>query len=348
MRSEKVLLLAFAAFVFALVPERSGAQEIITHPWLQNVYTNRFTVMCETRGEMEGLSVQVSSPSSREEDFDSYPMTSTNGLKEGTFVYKAAVEGPTALPAGATIPYCLATNGVAIAGTEGSVKLWADGDADFSCAIWGDNQEGAHEYDWGFDVTTERYRCVRAMFEHMSAQKPDFGFTTGDISSFADYDNEIEPGDLRAADDLFCKGATPYHLIWGNHDCVGTFFGEVYTNAAQRYFSPAATEEEGWFYVYRNDVLFIGVHWTWGQEGQEERYERILKEVAELLETPRAKAAKFRILMQHAPVFLELYNVLPGIEWFDDSRTHDVAVRAAWTSSSRDTPTPTSASRGMG
>jgi len=271
---------------------------------LQDVYTNRVTVMCETLGEMPGLSVQMAKPAQTVE------MTAVSGLKEGTFIYKAQVS----LTPGEEHTYRLSTNGVEI--TSGSVTAWKDGDAAFSCAIWGDNQEGVQGYDWGNDETDERYRCIRSMFSHMAGLKPDFGFATGDMSSGALYDEEIEPGELRGADDLFGR-TIPYHLVWGNHDCN---YQDV-----QRYFSPAATEEDGWFYVYRNEVLFIGVHWVWGRGDAETKHAAIVAEIEKLLATDRAKNAKFRVLMQHAPIFLEVWNVLPKSNWFSDTRLLDVA-----------------------
>jgi len=287
--------------------EFAAADVLLTWPWQQNVYTNRFTIMCEgvkdstDETKWDGLEVQWGEGYANR-------TTMTRVLSNGnTWLYKAhiTIDGMD----GQTIPYRLGYYGLPLTytdvaqNTEGTVRLWSqDENESFTCSIWGDNQQGACGGDWDSD----RYRHVRAVFNHMVAQNVDFGLTTGDMASSASYAGQIQPGVLRATDDILGR-TRPYYLAWGNHDTSYP--------ANKPYFETGAADDptyqdsaSGNHYLYRNGVLFIFIdHALMGQAATRTWLESVLS-------TERAQAAKFRFILQHQPMWCEDWPIEGGAQ----------------------------------
>ena len=274
---------------------------LLTLPWQQNVYTNRFTIMCEGVKNTadpdlwKGLEVQWG------ENYANCTKMTRVESNGGTWIYKAHITVDASL-AGQTIPYRLGYFGQpftyeeAADNTEGTVKLWNETAGEsFKVGIWGDNQQGARGYDWDSD----KYAYVRAIFSHMVAQGVDFGISSGDMASSADYNNQIKPGILQATDGILGR-TRPYYVAWGNHDIS-------YRNN-QPYFETGSiddpawgTSEDGAYYLYRGNVLFIFIH-------QSAYNATTATWLANLLATDRAKAASFRVMVQHYPFWLECWS----------------------------------------
>ncbi len=266
---------------------------LITRPWQQNVYTNRFTIMVEMNSEIAGLQLQYG------EDYEqTVAMTGVCATAGNTWIYKGRVT-LNGHP-GETIPYRVGQAGMPFNGTraaelEGMVKLWPmDNDESFSCSVWGDNQEGARAGDW--DVAP--YLYVTRLFEHMMARDVDFGLCTGDMASSAKYASQIKPLVLDRTDVIF--GSTkPYYVAWGNHDTS-------YSNNKPYFETPAIddpsyrTSEKGNSYLYRGNVLFILLDDSVCTTSATKTW------LANLLATSRARAAKFRIVLHHVPIYTEV------------------------------------------
>ncbi len=276
---------------------------LVTWPWQQNVYTNRFTIMCEGVKDAEdplrwdGLEVQYG---------EGYAQRATMTRVEGnggTWIYTGhiTVDGAE----GQTIPYRLGYYGLPLTfedpadDTAGTVKLWTqDDDESFTCSVWGDNQQGqkSEHHDWDPD----RYLYVTRLFEHMLSRDVDFGISTGDMASSANYETQIRPCILDRTDAIFGR-VKPYYVAWGNHDT---------SNPANKpYFETGAVDEpdygssdSGNYYLYRGNVLFIFI--DHGQMGAAATKTWL----ANLLATDRARAAKFRIMAQHVPFWLECWG----------------------------------------
>ncbi|MBQ7188780.1 MAG: metallophosphoesterase [Kiritimatiellae bacterium] len=287
---------------FEVVSVSVAARDVLlTWPWQQNVYTNRFTIMCEGVKDTEdatrwdGLEVQYGA---------GYAQHATMSRVEGngtTWIYTAhiTIDGAD----GQTIPYRLGYYGLPLTfddpadDTAGTVKLWSqDENESFTCAIWGDNQQGGNTYDWGSD----KFLYVTRLFEHMVSQDVDFGISTGDMASNANYANEIRPCILDRTDAIFGR-TRPYYVAWGNHD---TGFP-----ANKPYFETGAVDEpaygtsaSGNYYLYRGNVLFIFIDNGLMTAAATQTW------LADLLATDRARAAKFRILAQHVPFWLECWG----------------------------------------
>jgi len=286
--------------VTVIVNQFAASDVLLTWPWQQNVYTNRFTIMCEgvkdanDINKWEGLEVQWG------ENYANRTTMTRVESNGGTWLYKAhiTVEGMD----GQTIPYRLGYFGLpltfadAAQDTAGEVKLWSQTAGEsFKVAIWGDNQQGARQYDWDSD----KYAYVRALFSHMVAQGVDFGISSGDMASSANYESQIKPGILQATDGILGR-TRPYYVAWGNHDIS-------YRNN-QPYFETGSiddpnygTSEDGAYYLYRGNVLFIFIH-------QSAYNATTATWLSNLLATDRAKAASFRVMIQHYPFWLECWS----------------------------------------
>ena len=277
----------------AVAGETASDDLLVTWPWQQNVYTNRFTIMCEANADLPNLELQWG------EGFAN--ATAMSGVQDngGNWIYKARVTVDDQM--GAVIPYRLAVNGRPLTGTstEGSVTLWKDDpDETFTCSFWSDNQQGAKEGDWDAD----RYLYVQRLFEHMVARDVDFGITAGDMAGGGNYASEIRPLILERTDGIF--GATrPYYVAWGNHDTSNP--------VNKTYFETAAIDEPAYLssdrgnsYLYRGNVLFIFIDHDLQSAADTATW------LANLLATPRAQAAKFRILVHHYPIYGEAWGSL--------------------------------------
>ena len=266
---------------------------LITRPWQQNVYTNRFTIMVEMNREVAGLQLQYG-----ESYTQMVAMTGICASAGNTWIYKGRVT-LNGHP-GETIPYRLGQAGMPFTGTrapelEGMVKLWPmDDNESFSCSVWGDNQEGARAGDW--DVAP--YLYVTRLFEHMMARDVDFGLCTGDMASSANYATQIKPLVLDRTDVIF--GSTkPYYVAWGNHDTAHSDNKPYFETPAID--DPSSrTSEKGNSYLYRGNVLFILLDDSVCQAPATKTW------LANLLETSRARAAKFRIVLHHQPIYTEV------------------------------------------
>ena len=138
------------------------------------------------------------------------------------------------------------------------------------------------------------------MFEHAVSRNVDFGISTGDMSSNGNYGTEIRPCILDSTDAIFGK-TIPYYVAWGNHD---TSHPEN-----KPYFETGAVDEPGYessasgnYYLYRGNVLFVFIDHGLMTAAATQAW------LADLLVTERAQAAKFRILVQHYPFWLECWG----------------------------------------
>ena len=273
---------------------------LVTWPWQQNVYTNRFTIMCEGVKDAEdatrwdGLEVQYGANYAQRATMT---RVESNG---GTWIYTAhiTVDGAE----GQTIPYRLGYFGLPLTyenpsdNTQGTVSLWSQSDDEsFTCAVWGDNQQGLRPayHEWDDDI----FLYVTRMFEHAVSRDVNFGISTGDMSSSAKYAEEIRPCILDSTDAIFGR-TRPYYVAWGNHDT---------SNANNKpYFETGAVDEpaygtsaSGNYYLYRGNVLFIFIDHGLMTAAATQTW------LVDLLATERAQNAKFRILVHHYPFWLE-------------------------------------------
>ena len=268
-------------------------------PWQQNVYTNRFTIMFEAISEQPGIELQYGTGFSCR-----VPMT---GFKDngGYWLYKAAatVDGQ----AGEEIPYRLGFAGQGLADdpqglSSGVVRLWSDDAADFSCAVWGDNQQGSNAGDWDSD----KYAYVSAIFRHMIARNVDFGISTGDMSTSAAYSSQIFPLVLERTNRILGR-YKPYYVAFGNHD---TTFAEdrpyFETPAANDpdYAALYAEKSRGNYYLYRGNVLFVFVDYALQGDADTKTW------LQKVLATNRARQAKFRVVLHHFPFYVECWGNL--------------------------------------
>ena len=289
---------------FEVVSVAVAARDVlVTWPWQQNVYTNRFTIMCEGVKDAEdatrwdGLEVQYGAGYAQK-----VTMTRVEG-NGGTWIYTGHVEIDGA--DGQTIPYRLGYYGQALTfddpadNTEGTVSLWSQSaDESFTCAVWGDNQQGlrANYHVWDADI----FLYVTKMFEHAVSRNVDFGISTGDMSSNGNYGTEIRPCILDSTDAIFGK-TIPYYVAWGNHDTSHPEDKPYFETGAVD--EPAyGTSASGNYYLYRGNVLFIFIDHGQMTAAATQTW------LADLLATERAQAAKFRILVQHYPFWLECWG----------------------------------------
>ena len=276
-----------------------ASEMLVTWPWQQNVYTNRFTIMCEGVKDADnpmrydGLEVQYG-----ENYAQSAKMTRMESVG-GTWIYKAqiVVDGME----GAEIPYRLGYGGMPLSfedpshDTSGTVKLWFDEESDFVCSIWGDNQEGQRESlcDWNAD----RFLYLKEMFTHMISRNVDFGISTGDMSSKGKYAEEIRPCILDTTATIFGK-TRPYYVAWGNHDNSHPENKPFFETGAVNEFG----SNSGNYHLYRNNVLFVFIDNGLMSKAETKTY------LENLLATDRAKRAKFRILVHHYPFWGECWG----------------------------------------
>ena len=260
-----------------------------TLPWQQNVYTNRFTIMFEATNDWPKICLQYG---------DGYvcskEMTSKSSPGTSRWVYKVQIE--TNGVAGATIPYRLAIGEIPLTASDptqaatGTVKLWPTTVGDgFKCAIWGDNQKGLVSGYWDAD----KFAFLHSAFQMMMAHNVDFGISTGDFTQGnkgEDY-GEIKNCLLLATFPEFGR-YKDFHVTWGNHDIESAYGPRV-----KEYFDTTA----GIYHLWRDNVLMIFVHWG-SYNATSKTY------LANLLATDEAKNAKFRLLFQHAPFWVEVWN----------------------------------------
>ena len=286
----------------AITAVQVAASDVLkTWPWQQNVYTNRFTIMCEgvkdsgDATRWDGLEVQYGA---NYENRAAMTRVESNG---STWIYKAQIVTNGA--EGATIPYRLGYLGLpltyenAAENTAGTVTLWTENDNEsFSCSIWGDNQQGARDGDWD----SNKFQYLTNMFSHMVARGVDFGISSGDMASHGYYQNEIRPCILDTTDAILGR-TRPYYVAWGNHD-------SQYPNN-KPYFETGSVNEPGYgtsesgnYYLYRGNVLFVFVDHNLMSKAATQTW------LADLLATDRAQNAKFRILVHHFPFWLECWG----------------------------------------
>ncbi len=290
--SGRVCTLAPTVPVNSLLVQLKSEDLLTAFPWQQNVYTNRFSVMCETALECVALNLQWGEGYTNTTPFVRSPSAA------GRWVYTAhvAVDGQE----GATIPYRLAVGDMPLVGasTERTVRLWnsAATDGDFTAVVWGDNQQGGKAGDWDAD----KYAYVSALFEHAMARHPDFGISTGDMSSSADYASQIRPLLLERTNPIL--GATiPYYTAFGNHDTSYVENRRYFENPSVD--DPAyGTPDAGNFYLYRGEVLLVFIDNKVQSAAETKTW------LEAVLSTARAQAAKFRLVFAHVPVYLELWG----------------------------------------
>ena len=266
------------------------SQLLLRRPWLQNVYTNRFTIMCETAQQWPGLELQYG------ESYEhSVACTYEYAPAGGTYIAKARVTLEDS--AGATVKYRLAIPGWTLTGDTpspaGEVKLWPMADDPFTCSIWGDNQQGARAGDWDAD----KYLYVTRLFEHMTARRVDFGVNTGDMASSANYATQIAPLILERNNGIF-GWHTPYYIAWGNHD-TSYPNNKPYFEASSIDDPSYGTSAAGNAYLYRGETLFILLDDSVKGAAATKTW------LENLLATERARNAKFRLVFHHVPIYTE-------------------------------------------
>ncbi len=266
-------------------------------PWQQNVYTNRFTIMVEAVKEWQGLQLQYGADYANAVEMEGKLTEAGN-----TWIYKGRVtlDGHP----GETIPYRLGFTGGALTNDDeglssGTVTLWSmDENESFSCAIWGDNQEGACKGDWDADP----FLYVTRLFEHMLSREVDFGLTMGDMASSADYATQIRPLVLERMDGIF-GWRKPYYVAWGNHD-TSYPANKPYFETPSIDDPDYGTSEVGNSYLYRGNVLFILLDDSVRTAAATKTW------LENLLATERAQAAKFRIVLHHQPIYTEVSGAM--------------------------------------
>ena len=263
---------------------------LLRRPWQQNVYTNRFTIMCETSMQWPGLELQYG-----ENYENSVACTYELASAGGTYIAKARVRLDGA--AGMTVKYRLAIPNCTFTGDApnpaGEVKLWPMEDDSFTCSIWGDNQQGARAGDWDAD----KYLYVTRIFEHMTARKVDFGVNTGDMASSANYATQIVPLILERNNGIF-GWHTPYYIAWGNHD-TSYPNNKPYFEASSIDDPSYGTSATGNAYLYRGETLFILLDDSVKGAAATKTW------LENLLATERARNAKFRLVFHHVPIYTE-------------------------------------------
>ena len=280
--------------------------------WLQNVRTDSFTVMCETKSPCAGLRLEYW-PEGGEKKSKKFSFLPTIG---GTFVARCRVD--LGGHAGETVRYQLSERGKVIAekGTYDSVKLWgAPDDGDFTAVVWGDNQNGMTAEDWSADP----FAAARGAFTHMMTLRPDFGLSTGDMSGNIKYREQIRPLLLEITNPILGH-YIPYYVAWGNHD--SKFVSGWAT--ARPFFSTGYDGSRGDFALadnytlVRGDVFFVLID-DYGCEAKVDLFgssdciigyerERTCEWLRDVLSSEEAQNAKFRIVLQHAPVHLETWG----------------------------------------
>ena len=291
----------------------AGSAPVLTSAtWLQNVRTDTFTVMCETKSCLDGLRLEYW-PEGGQRKSARFTYFPTLG---GTFVAKAKVD--IAGHAGGTVYYQISEHGRVLQekGSYGKVKLWgAADDGDFTAVVWGDNQSGMSARDWSADP----FAAARGAFTHMMTRSPDFGLTTGDMSGSAKYKDQIRPLLLEITNPILGH-YIPYYVAWGNHDSkfvsgwatVRPFFSTGYDGSRGDW---AVADN---YTLVRGDVFFALID-DYGCEANIDvlgddacvvRYERerTREWLRMVLSSEEAQNAKFRIVLQHAPVYLETWG----------------------------------------
>ena len=320
---KKIVSIAFVG-VLSIFAHAAGASVLKTAPWQQNVYTNRFTIFCETAETVPGLSLQYGSGYGQ-----SVEMTCVPGDSDGTtqhYIYKGRVNldsGGGVI--GSLVSYRIVADGAVLkcpdgSDAAGSVWVWKDVPNErLTVALWSDNQVGAKVGDYDLD----RFAYIKAAFGWMVAHDVDFGISTGDMTTSGDYAGQTRPCILDGSGIL---GRTrPYYVCFGNHD---DYVAPDEMN--KRYFETGSldepaygTSERGAYYFYRGNVLFIFLHWP--HDDQQGDYSVYRTWLQDLLATPRAKQAKFRLLFSHKPMFLEVWS--EGSEGRNyDTSLYDTAV----------------------
>lgn len=267
--------------------------------WLQNVRTDSFTVMCEAKSCCDRLQLEYWPTTTGERKSKRFTYWPTAG---GTWIAKARVniDGH----AGETIRYEITSRGKALTdeGSSGDVRLWgAPDDGEFTAVVWGDNQSGIAARDWSVD----KCATIRGAFSHMMTRNPDFGLSTGDMAGSGIYESELRPLLLEVTNPILGH-FIPYYVAWGNHD--DKFPGRYFDT--RRFFSTGAEDDKRYrfaiadnYYLYRGDVLFIfidNLSYDFGRQTLRGWLKRLLK-------SKQAQDAKFRIVLQHSPVYLEVW-----------------------------------------
>ena len=278
--------------------------------WQQAVGTDRFTILCEVAGPKPKLYLQYW-PEGRDE------LAETCAFKTcmptiGRFVARAEAVVPG--HEGETFRYRLLCEGKPVEREDaaGTVKLWGgEGDGDFTAVVWGDNQGGSKPGHWDADG----FALAQGAFSHMMTRQPDFGIAVGDMAEQGRYEAEIKPLLLDCTNPILGH-FIPYYVVWGNHDRI-----PVTGQIAQAYF--ALPEDPDYrhvvadnYFFYRGKTLFVFVDWfssiTLGGRAKARKW------LEKVLSTDRAQKARFRIVVQHAPVHLETHVVHTTQEAFAD------------------------------
>ena len=312
-----------AVAAFEVIPETA----ITSCLWQQDVYTNRFAVMCEMANSnaVDVIKLQYWPEAGGETNLCDFTGVETwVGWDASRCIATARVEMDGR--EGERIGYravCVSSAGTnAVGGTDGTLRLWKTGaeDADFTAVIWGDNQEGLRSGDWDADP----YAADRAIFTHAMTLKPDFGFSTGDMSTLGLYGRELRPLLLEQTNPILGR-YVPYYVSWGNHDWIdidkiaqpiakligwdwfpdgltpGRETRKYFTNGVKydEIYSKSTNQVEN-YYLYRGNTLFLFIDYQ--AHANDVTMAETQQWLHRVLGTERATNATFRIVSIHAPI----------------------------------------------
>ncbi|HQJ55865.1 MAG TPA: metallophosphoesterase [Planctomycetota bacterium] len=174
----------------------------VTPPYLQNVRTDRITVMWELDGDTECV-VEYGTAGARDRSAEavSQPVSATS------YVYRAVLDG---LQPDTTYDYRV--TGFDVPAVEGRFKTAPVEAAPFSFAVWSDSQGTNHG-----TYLPDPYEPTKAMFAHMAQVGVDFAVSAGDIAESGEdytgvhayYLDRIVPA---------LGPVAPWFIAWGNHD----------------------------------------------------------------------------------------------------------------------------------
>ena len=296
-------LLAVLAAAPVLSWGKVSSSDVVTScTWLQDVYTDRFTVMCETDCMLSNLQLQYwpkgQSGKAKTCKFAYRPL-----LKIGKYIAVAKVSAKR--QEGQVFEYRVLSKGAPVAreDVQGSVRLWKSGkeDGDFTAVIWGDNQSGIGAGDWD----TDRFAAIHGAFNHMMTRNPDFGLSTGDMASSGNYNTQLRPLLLECTNPILGR-YIPYYVSWGNHDHIpltGLCNREFFSMTEDPSYVLAIADNH---VLYRGDVLFVFVDSFCGKTLlARTKTKAWLKKV---LSDKQAKNAKFRVVLNHEPFYLETWG----------------------------------------
>ncbi|AQT67889.1 Calcineurin-like phosphoesterase [Anaerohalosphaera lusitana] len=175
-------------------PSQTGS--MLTDPYLQNLKSDRITIMWELQ-QQETCTVDYGP----DESYGNTANPSSTTSSAGTEIYSCELTG---LTAGAT--YHFRVNIAQQTGADRTFTTSPAGEADFSFAVWSDSQGASN--------------ATIPMMQHMAGSGVDFGVACGDMcENGGDYGSVNAYFLDRVAEHL--GQVVPFDIAWGNHDGYG-------------------------------------------------------------------------------------------------------------------------------